>query len=319
MYWAIDEDLPESGIRKILNRAVSMQNVTRLETGEPNFYPAPHIIDAYHQAALQGLNRYTATEGLPRFRTALAEKLQRVDNVHRTPDEILVTPGGVAGLFLSFIGTLSPGDTVLVPDPGWPDFYSGIRGIHAHFQPYALHAPQYLPDWDELQALITPRTRAIVVNFPGNPAGSIPDARWVQHLIAFAEAHDLWIISDEVYDQIVYDHPATSPAIWAPERTLGVYSFSKTYAMTGWRLGYLSGPREMIKRLTRAAMGIWSSVAEPLQMAGLAAITGPQSVIDNMVSAYRQRRDYVTAQLAHWNIPCSHPDGAFYIIVDISE
>lgn len=318
MHWALG-DIPGSGIREILNLALLRPGTLRLETGEPDFPPAPHIVEAYHRATLDGHNRYTATEGLGPFREALAAKLAKINGVRRKPGDILVTPGGIPGLFLAFVGTCPRGDEVLVPDPGWPDYLGGLLALGIHPVAYPLQTPDYVPDIDTLNRLITPRTRAIVLNFPANPTGALLPHRLVEAVVAWAIQRDLWIISDEVYDQIVFDGHPESPAQLAPERTLSVYSFSKTYAMTGWRLGYLAGPPDAIASLTRVAMGLWSSVSEPLQYAGLAALEGPQTAVQQMCARYRERRQQALASLDAHHVMTTRPQGAFYLLVDISQ
>jgi aspartate aminotransferase/aminotransferase len=317
MDWKLDPNLPTSGIREILNHALARPGTIRLETGEPNFPPPGHILDAFMAASRAGHNRYTATEGIAPLREALAEKLRRVNNIQRGADEILVTPGGIPGLFLAFMGAARAGDEILIPDPGWPDYLGGLASLGIHTVPYALRAPVYKPDVDELTGLLTERTRAIVLNCPGNPTGQLLNDAEMQVLCEWAVDHDLWIISDEVYDQIVFAGRALSPAQWVPDRTLGIYSFSKTYAMTGWRLGYMTGPRWAIDSLTRVAMGAWSSVSEPLQYAGLAALTGPQNDVETMRGAYQRRRDLAEGILRGFDMETSHPDGAFYLLARI--
>ncbi|PSR38153.1 MAG: aminotransferase class I/II [Sulfobacillus thermosulfidooxidans] len=319
VHWAQSVNLPTSGIREILDLALRMPDVIRLETGEPNFSPAPCVIDAYCQAARDGYNRYTASQGILPLREALAEKIWRINHVARTPDEILVTPGGSPALFVAFMGILQPGDDLLVPNPGWPDYLGGVQALHLNAHPYPLRAPDFWPDLDTLTRCVTPKTRAIVLNFPGNPAGSLPDANHLKALVAFAEQHDLWIISDEVYDQIVYEGSALSPATLAPDRTISIYSFSKTYAMTGWRLGYLAAPKSATESLGRIAMGLWSSVSEPLQYAGLAALRYDQAGIVERLARYRARRDYCLDILQSRHIPVTIPQGAFYLLVDIAR
>lgn len=318
MHWSLDPHLPTSGIREILNHAISRPGTLRLETGEPDFPPPPHILEAFARASQDGKNRYTATEGILALREALVEKLREVNQVHRTIDQILVTPGGIPGLFLAFLGTATSGDEILIPDPGWPDYLGGMMSLGIKPVAYSLKAPDYYPDVDALDTLVTPRTRAIVLNFPSNPTGRILPPQQVEPLVHWAERHGLWIISDEVYDQIVFDGSVESPARLAPERTLAVYSFSKTYAMTGWRLGYLTGPTPAIQSLTRVAMGAWSSVSEPLQYAGLSALTGPQTAVTVMRDAYRVRRDMARTMLGAGRVVTSQPNGAFYLLADIA-
>ncbi len=319
MHWALPHNLPASGIRDILNRAIRQPGTIRLETGEPNFPPPAHVLEAYVAASKTGHNRYTATEGIEPLRQAIAAKSLRVNGVERSANQVLVTPGGIPGLFLAFMGTAGAGDEILVPDPGWPDYLGGMASLGIRPVFYPLAAPDYIPDLDVLTAHLSPRTRAVIVNSPGNPTGRVFPAETVQHIVEWARSHDLWIISDEVYDQIVFEGAPASPALWAPECTLSVYSFSKTYAMTGWRLGYLCGPVDAMESLTRVAMGTWSSVAEPLQYAGLAALQGPQDMVDEMRAAYERRRDLARDTLSGWGLETSRPNGAFYLLARIPE
>jgi len=314
--WALPE-LPVSGIREILNLAIERPGVLRLETGEPDADPPPHVLKAFIDASRAGHNRYTATEGIRPLREALAAKIARVNGVARDADEILVTPGGIAALWLAFRGAVGPGAEILVPDPGWPDYLGGLVALGAGVVPYPLTPPRYWPDPATIAPLVTPRTRALVLNCPGNPGGAVPDAERLAGLVDLARRHDLWIVSDEVYDEMVYEGTFRSAAAWAPERTLQVMSFAKTYAMTGWRLGYLAGPREQVTSLTRVAMGLWSSV-EPLQYAGLAALQGPQDQVAAMRERYRVRRDRVTEWCRAAGVAVSEPAGAFYLLVDVS-
>lgn len=319
MRWALPDSLPTSGIRDILNIAVQTPDAIRLETGEPDQPPAPHILNAFIDASRTGHNRYTATEGIPSLRDALAHKISTVNHVPRVADNVLVTPGGLPALFLAFMGTAKKGEEILVPDPGWPDYLGGLKSLGISALPYTLLEPNFWPDIADLDRLVSPATRAIVLNFPSNPTGSILPYNRITQIVEWATRRDLWIISDEVYDQIYYEHPPISPATMAPERTLSVYSFSKTYAMTGWRLGYLSGSTEAIRSLTRVAMGLWSSVSEPLQYAGLAAILGPQDHLTKMQDHYHHRRDRAITQLQAAHIKTHTPQGAFYLLVNITQ
>jgi aspartate/methionine/tyrosine aminotransferase len=317
VHWALPE-LPVSGIREILNLAIERPGVLRLETGEPDADPPPHVLQAFIEASRAGHNRYTATEGIRPLREALTAKIARVNGVVREPEEILVTPGGIAALWLAIRGTVGPGAEILVPDPGWPDYLGGIMALGADAVPYPLAPPRYWPDPATIAPLITARTRALMLNCPGNPGGAVPDAERLSQLVDLARRHDLWIVSDEVYDEMVYEGRFRSAASLAPERTVQVMSFAKTYAMTGWRLGYLAGPREQVASLTRLAMGLWSSVAEPVQYAGVAALEGPQDQVAAMRERYRARRDRVTAWCREAGVAVSEPSGAFYLLVDVS-
>lgn len=319
-HWALG-DLPVSGIREILGLALARPGTLRLETGEPDFPPPSHVIEAFHEAALAGKNHYTPTVGIEQLREALAQKIWRVNHVRREPDDILVTPGGIPGLFLSFMGTLATGDEVLIPDPGWPDYLAGVKSLGGVVVPYPLEFPGLMPDVEVMERLVSPRTRALVVNFPGNPTGVIPPRSVIEDLVALARRHGLWIISDEVYDEIVFTPEGPfSPARLAPDITFQIFSFSKTYAMTGWRLGYMAGPRVPMESLARVAAGAWSSVSEPLQYAGLAALAGPETMVVEMRDRYRERRDAATHLLnGELGLDSTHPEGAFYLLVDVRQ
>jgi aspartate/methionine/tyrosine aminotransferase len=319
MYWAL-EGLPVSGIREVMNRALERPGVLRLETGEPDGATADHILAAFVEASHAGRNRYTTTEGIPALREALARKIQRVNGVARQAEEILVTPGGIAALWLAFRGLVHPGgaDEILVPDPGWPDYLGGLAALNAVIVRYPLQAPGYVPRARDIEPLITPRTRGVVLNCPGNPGGAVLGAEELQEVVDMARRHDVWLLSDEVYDEIVFEGPFRSPAELAPERTIQVMSFAKTYAMTGWRLGYLAAPEDRISSLTALAMGVWSSVAEPLQYAGIAALEGPDDAVRAARARYRARRDRVSSRCEAVGVGTSHPSGAFYLLVDVS-
>jgi len=311
-----------SRIREVMDLAWKYPEAIHLEVGEPDFPTPEHVVEAAHEAARAGLTRYAPNAGLPELREALAEKVSTRNGYEAHPEQVVVTQGGIEALYLGLSGMLEPGDEVLLPDPAWPNFRMIAHLLGARVLPYPLAAEgDFLPRLDDLERLVTPRTRAILVNSPSNPLGTVLPRELVEKLLAFARERGLWFISDEVYDEIVYDDTFTSAGSVAdPEdRLVSIYSFSKVYAMTGWRVGYLVGPPDMATLLTGMQEPIISCVNTPAQMAALAALTGPQDVVREMSESYRSRRDELLEVLHRGGLPSSQPSGAFYVWTDISE
>jgi aspartate/methionine/tyrosine aminotransferase len=214
-----------------------------------------------------------------------------------------------------------PGDEVLMPDPAWPDFVqmAALLGTPARFY-HQTAATDYLPDVAELEGLVNERTRVLIVNSPSNPLGAVIPGERLAQLVEFAERHDLWLISDECYDEIAFDGDFVSTMAVAPSpRVVSIYSFSKVYAMTGWRIGYAVAPPEVAAAMTRLQEPLISCVNAPTQMAALEAVTGPQDVVAAMRDAYRERRDRALEVLRAGDLPVRTPKGAFYLWVDISR
>jgi len=218
------------------------------------------------------------------------------------------------------VALTEPGDGILLPDPAWPNFVmmAALLGLEAaHYSLTA--AGGYLPDTAELERLVTPRTRVLLLNSPSNPLGSVIDSDRMSALLAFAARHDLWVLSDECYDEITFDDTGVSPAALDRDgRVATIFSFSKTYAMTGWRLGYVAAPPAVADVIAKAQEPLISCLNTPTQYAAMAALASPPEVIGSMVSAYRQRRDTVAGQLAELGMTAFRPAGAFYTWLDIS-
>ncbi|MGX7953328.1 pyridoxal phosphate-dependent aminotransferase [Tsuneonella sp. HG249] len=313
--------MPASGIRTITNLALAMPDAIRLEIGEPNFATPSHIVEAAHRAARDGFTRYTHTQGLLPLREAWCERLARVNGCVTSPDRTIVTAGAVAGLHAAFAAVLAPGDEILIPDPGWPNWGMIAALIGARTVGYPCLASRgWQPDLDQLQALVTPRTRAILVNSPGNPTGAVLGLAALEAVAAFAERHDLWLISDECYDAIVFDgeHLSTA-AVASAERTITIVSCSKTYAMTGWRMGCVAAPERLIPAIAKVQQATQASVCAVAQKAAEAALTGPQDCVAVMRAFYRARRDQAVGLLAALGRPIASPKGAFYAMVDLSD
>ena len=310
-----------SGIREIANEAIRRPGTIRLDVGQPDFPTPQHVKDAGKRAIDENKTFYTHTQGLLSLREKLADKLARVNGIKTTPEAIACGPGGVGAIAAMFAAVLEQGDEVLLPDPGWPNYrmmlpWLGTRGICYPCPPeYG-----FQPDLESLARLISPRTKILVVNSPNNPTGAVYPEATVAAMIDLAQSHNLWLLSDECYDQIVFDGSWTSPAKLAPDddRIVTAFTFSKTYAMTGWRLGYIAGSVDLIDTATKVLESNSSCVSTITQVAAEAALTGPQDCVGEMVSAYRRRRDLVVDILKDAELLISEPTGAFYIMADVS-
>jgi aspartate aminotransferase len=311
-------DVPPSGIREIVNRlAETDRDVLPLHIGEPDFAAPPHVWEAAAAQAKAGC-RYTQSGGIADLREALADKLRRVNRLPANPLQVMVTHGGVQGCALVLSALLEPGDEVLVADPGWPNHAMMVTFAGGRVVRYPLRARDgFVPDPAEVEALVTDRTRALIMNSPGNPTGAVFPSEVVQALVEITARHDLALLSDEVYDQLAFDGVPVSPATLDPQRVIGVFSFSKTYAMTGWRVGYVHAPDWLARSLWKLQEAALGSLSEVSQAAALAAITGPQGQVAEMRAAYRRRRDLVVGLLHDAGFEVPVPQGAFYVMVPL--
>ncbi|MGH7721241.1 MAG: pyridoxal phosphate-dependent aminotransferase [Candidatus Dormibacteria bacterium] len=310
--------MPSSGIREIMYAALERDDVIRLEVGEPDFPTPGHIVDAAHSAAMGGHTGYVDSAGIPPLREALATKVHEHNGYLVSPDQVIVCQGGVQGIFATLLALTRAGDEVLLPDPAWPNYLMMARLLNLRAVGYPLTVDAgFLPTVGTLERLVTARTRLILLNSPSNPLGVIIDRSRMTELLEFADGHGLWTLSDECYDQITFDDSFVSPASIAPEHVVSVYSFSKTYAMTGWRVGYVAAPREVAPTLAKCQEPLLSCVNTPAQFAALAAVTGAQEVVAAMRDAYRERRDAALGVLEGTPLHALTPQGAFYLWVDV--
>ena len=311
--------MPSSGIRDTFNRIASMPDVINLAPGEPNFPTPPHIVTAASRAIEAGHTKYVNNAGLLELRKALCRKLKTDNRITVDRDEIVITHGAMGALYSAFVGLIEPGDEVLLPDPAWPNFTMMATLRSAVIRSYSLTAENgFLPDIDELEALVGPATKLLLINTPLNPIGSvIPRARMAA-LLDFVAAHDLWIICDEAYEALTYTNNFVSAAsLGHRDRLIGVYSFSKSYAMTGWRIGYMVVPRTIAPVLADLQEAMISCASTPGQWAALAALEGPQDVVTEMREAYFARRQLALDVLTKHGVAAHPPDGAFYLWIDI--
>lgn len=312
-----------SGIRELSNEALVTPGAIRLEVGQPDFRAPAHIAEAGKRAIDEGLTAYTHTAGIWPLREALALKLARVNELAVSPSQVVIGPGGVGVLAAAMATLVSDGDEVLMPDPGWPNtsiMVAWARGVEVRYPcPAALG---FQPDLARLEALITPRTRVILVNSPSNPTGAVFPAATLEAIASIATRHGVWVISDECYDQIVLDGTPVAPGMGRfieDGRVISVFTFSKSYAMTGWRLGYGTGAPEVVDSMIKFLESSSSCVSTITQHAGLAALAGPQDCIGEMVGAYRRRRDLACDILREAGMLIAEPTGAFYVMADVSR
>jgi len=313
-------EMPSSGIREIVHVAMTMPEAIRLEVGEPNFSTPPHIIEAAYRAASEGFTKYLPSAGLSSLRELLAQRVERVNDYHVTMEQVNVAVGGVQGVISTFLALLNAGDEVLMPDPAWPNYEMGLllrEAVPVHYPLYVENA--FIPRVEDLEPLVTERTKLLIINSPSNPTGAVFPEETIKALVEFAQKHDLYLLADEVYDEIIFEGEHISPALYDPERTISLYSFSKIYAMTGWRIGYVIANKEISKTISKIQEPQISCVSSVGQKAAEAALTGPQDCIREMRDSYHERRDVVVDVLKEQGYYVYTPNGAFYIMVDISD
>jgi aspartate aminotransferase len=315
--------VPASGIRRIHEIALDLglRDIIMLAVGEPDVPVAATILEEGSRAWLADQTNYTANAGIPPLRGAIKDKLAHRNDLHVGIDQIWVTQGATQALFQAMTLTLAAGDEVLIPNPGYTTFSMNARMLQAVPVPYRL-APErsFTPDIDELEALVTERTRLLIVNSPSNPLGAVFDEDTLRDLLAFAARHDLWVLSDEVYEAFTYGVPHVSIAALDTEnRVFSAFSLSKTYAMTGIRIGYLVTPPGFTDIMLRVQEAAISCVNTPAQFAAIAAITGPQQQVGAAAEHYRGNFEAVAAVLESKGIPFLTPTGAFYLWADVSH
>jgi aspartate/methionine/tyrosine aminotransferase len=313
--------LPRSGIRRVFDEAAKYPDCIRLEVGEPSFSTPEHVKAAARDAMAANFTRYTPNAGILELRQAIVDKVKRRNGITVTTDDVVVTNGGVEAVFTSLTALVNPGDEVLLSDPSWPNYLqmTVLLGVKAVYYPLKLEN-DLIPTVADIESRITPRTKVLIINSPGNPTGSsIPESR-LREILDLARKHNIWVISDEVYDEIYFDAPPVSvQTLDTDGRVITVFSFSKTYAMTGWRVGYLVGPHDIVSHILRVQEPITSCVNSVAQKAAVAALTGDQSCVAEMRTAYASRANLVTKILDNHDVPYARPSGAFYTMVDITR
>ena len=311
---------------RILALKASGHNIVGLQVGDPDFGTHPSIAEAAFKAMQEGHTHYGPSVGTLELRKAIAAKLLRDEGVTYDPaSEILVTHGGIHAYYTAMQSILNPGDDVLIPDPSWATHSN--MAIMLRGSVIRVPAPAengFIPFFESWEKALTPNSRVIVLNYPSNPTGAFPSREYLQKLQDFAKAHDLWIVSDEVYGSLFYEGKPTCAAAFegAKERTLIVNSLSKSYAMTGWRVGFLAAPAGVIQNALKAGQNSITCVAPFIQKAATFALTDPamQDVTAEMRAGYSRRRDLVirlSHQLESDKVKVIPPQGAFYFFLDL--
>jgi aspartate/methionine/tyrosine aminotransferase len=319
--------LTGEGALAVFSRAKELEregrSIIHLELGEPDFHPAAPVVDALRDAVASGRDRYVSTRGIPALRAAIARYLRRTRRLEVGSEEVLVAPGCKMALSLAMMALIEPGDEVLYPDPGFPIYPSFTRGLGATAIPFGLEERNdFQPDIQEIEAKITPRTSILIFNSPNNPTGTVFSRKTLEQLAELAQKHDLWVLADEIYARIVFNGEflsiRTLPGM--AERTVIIDGFSKSFAMTGWRLGYAVAPKPVVDAMDLLVLNTFTCVAEFTQVAAIEALRDSSNAVDAMVAEYRKRRDLFVARLNR--IPgfrCQVPDGSFYAWVNVED
>ena len=319
--------LQPEGAYQVLARANQLEaagkEIIHLEIGQPDYATFENVSEAGVEAIRGGKTRYTPPAGMPSLREALAEDAGRRRGIEVHPNEVVVSPGGKPNLFFPTLALIEPGDEVIYPNPGFPTYEAMIKV--AGGVPVAvplLEENQFSFDLDVFDKLINEKTRLIILNSPSNPTGGVIPPADLEHIASQAERFGCWVMSDELYTRIVYDGleaPSIASLPGMRERTIVVDGFSKTYSMTGWRLGFGIMPKELAARVDLLLTHSIGSTAHFTQFAGLEAVTGPQDMVEMMVSEYQRRRNVIVDGLnAIPGFTCQKPQGAFYVFPNIT-
>ena len=299
------------------------RSIIHLELGEPDFHPAGSVLDALKAAVTEGRDRYCPVQGLPALRDELARYLARTRDLEVSGDQVVIAPGCKIALFFALMALVEPGDEVLYPEPGFPGYPSiarGLGGIPVAFELSERNGLQ--PDPEQIAALITPRTKVLITNSPGNPTGTLYADAVQRRLAALAVEHDLYVVSDEIYARIVYGARFRSMLSYPgmSSRTLIIDGFSKSFAMTGWRLGYTVAPAPLVAALNMLAVNTYTCVAEFTQHAAIEALRDREQATPRMVAEFHRRRDQFIRDLNQvTGFRCRLPEGAFYAWVNVSD
>ncbi|WP_025777506.1 pyridoxal phosphate-dependent aminotransferase [Brevibacterium sp. VCM10] len=324
------ETYPASDIRKMFNLALDFPDAVKLTVGEPDFTTPEHIKAAGIRAIEHDNTRYVANAGIPELRAAIARKYSARWNRSIEPANVMVSFGAMEALTFALDVTVSPGDEVIIPDPSFPNYLGQVHRLGG----VAVSVPvtednDFKLRAEDVRSAITDKTAAIIINSPSNPLGSVMDRADLEQIAALADEHGFTVISDEVYDEMVFEAEYTSIAEVKPstaevgaefDRFLAIGSFSKTYAMTGWRCGFVIGSEDFIAPMALLQEGLTSSLPGFVQEAAVAAIEGPQNAVDEMVASYARRRELMVERInAIDGLSLLPPAATFYAWVNVSE
>ncbi|MGA1633890.1 MAG: pyridoxal phosphate-dependent aminotransferase [Gemmobacter sp.] len=308
---------------RMLGIAAGLKDVIAMGRGDPDFHTPAHIVAAAKAALDANQHHYTGPTGLPALREAIAQDLRAGYGLSYGADEIVVTAGVQESIMLCMLGLVSAGDEVLITSPRFTTYDTAVRLCGGIPVPVPTHEKDdFALDVAEIEKRITPRTRMFVLVTPNNPTGAVTPPDVVRKIAALSVKHDLLIISDEIYARMIYapnEHLSIATLPGMKERTITLNGFSKTYAMTGWRVGYLAAPADFVAKVTEPRHTLSINTCTISQHAALAALTGPQEPIEAMLSEYKARRDWLMPALTEAGFTYGHPGGAFYIYANISQ
>lgn len=308
-----------SATMKISERARQLRkegkDVIDMGLGEPDFSTPPHIVDAACKALREGKTTYAPAQGIPELREAIAEKVNAENGIQASPENVIVTSGAKYAIYEAMQVLIEPGDEVILLEPAWVSYEACV--LLAGGKPVFVRHDESFKS-AEIGESITPRTKMIVVNSPNNPIGVVYPKSFLREIADLAFDHDLYVMADEVYEKIIFDgeHHSIASFDGMFERTVTINAFSKTYAMTGWRLGYAVAPEEVIARMRKIQSHSISSPTTFVQYAGVAALRGDQSFVESMVEEFRKRRDMLAKGLDELGIEYAPPEGAFYVFMN---
>ncbi|MBP1985702.1 pyridoxal phosphate-dependent aminotransferase [Halolamina salifodinae] len=311
------ERIAISGIREVFEAAG--EDAINLGLGQPDFPTPEHARQGAIDAIEAGkTDAYTGNKGVPELREGIVQKHERDLGLEYHPEQIIATAGGSEALHIALEAHVGPGDEVIIPDPGFVAYDALTKLTGAEPVPVPVRDDLTI-DPGAIEAAITEDTAAFVVNSPGNPTGAVSPVEDVEAFGRIAEEHDLLCISDEVYGRILFEGEHRSPAEFAPEQTVIVDSASKTYSMTGWRLGWVAGAPERVERMLRAHQYVQACASAPAQYAAASALNGPQDVVGEMAETFQARRDLVVDGLREIGLDVPEPEGAFYVMPEVPE
>lgn len=316
-----EEDL--SFRTKMLEIAAGMSDVIALGRGDPDFHTPEHIVAAAKKAIDDNQHHYTHPAGIPPLRRAIADALRADHGLDYSPDEVIVTAGVQESIMLLMLALVNPGDEVLITSPRFTTYDMAVAlsgGVPVPVPTYEEHDFALMPA--EIEARITPRTKALVLVTPNNPTGAVTPPAVIRQIADLVTRHDLLLISDEIYAKLIYpgsEHLSAGSLPGMKDRTVTLNGFSKSYAMTGWRVGYLAAPEQFARHLIEPRHTMSINANTPAQFAALAALTGPQDCVDAMREAYDERRVYLMGALRAMGFTYGHPGGAFYIYTNVSS
>ncbi len=308
---------------KMLEMAAKLPDVIAMGRGDPDFHTPAHIVEAAKAAIDRNEHHYTHPAGLPQLRQAIAKHLADDYGLSYDQDEVIVTAGTQEAVMLCMLGLVKPGDEVLLPAPRFTSYDTAITMCGGTVvEVPTVQETDYALLPSEIEKRIGPKTKALVLITPNNPTGAVTPPDMIKEIARICIEKDIVVLSDEIYAKLIFEgseHLSIATLPGMRERTITLNGFSKSHAMTGWRVGYLAAPKDFIRRLIEPRHTLSINAATPSQWAALAALTGPQEPVQAMLKAYAERRAYMMGELDRWGLSYGHPGGAFYIYVNVSS